>query len=280
MNSDSSAVDRLTPELWMPTPRTSIAFPGLQIMHGGPRAMYLPEHAHVEIQVQTRFRRTGGRAAVEPCGSSLYAPRQPHAGGIDEDWEVIVMLLKPHFMAGAADELFSRDRFEIMPFSMARSPMIERLSQAARGEFDSPRRPSIFFLESIANVMSGYILRNHAVTGSRRQMRGTLTPTQLRRLDAFIDERLDADFAIDDLASLMKLGPQRFTERFRLTTGTSPWQYVQARRVNRAKQLLANGRISLAEIALALGFCSQSHFTNVFRQATGLTPRRFRNSIA
>src|SRR5436190_1278980 len=86
-------------------------------------------------------------------------------------------------------------------------------------------------------------------------------------------------FRSDDLAALMKLGSQRFTERFRLTTGIPPWKYVQARRVSRAKKLLANRRVSLAEIALAVGFCSQSHFTNVFRQATGLTPREYRNSI-
>ena len=49
----------------------------------------------------------------------------------------------------------------------------------------------------------------------------------------------------------MKLGPQRFTKRFRLTTGMSPWQYVQARRVRRAKSLLAQRKISLAEITPA-----------------------------
>src|SRR5436190_1278978 len=64
-------------------------------------------------------------------------------------------------------------------------------------------------------------------------------------------------FRSDDLAALMKLGSQRFTERFRLTTGIPPWKYVQARRVSRAKKLLANRRVSLAEIALAVGFCSQ-----------------------
>src|SRR5437867_7666595 len=92
-----SAADPRTPEVWAPTPRTNIEFRGLHMMHGGPRAMYLPEHTHVEIQVQTRFRQTADRIGVEPYCSSLYAPRQPHTGGIDENWEVIVMLLEPQF---------------------------------------------------------------------------------------------------------------------------------------------------------------------------------------
>jgi AraC family transcriptional regulator len=59
----------------------------------------------------------------------------------------------------------------------------------------------------------------------------------------------------------------------------SPWQYVLFRRVKRAQDLLAIRTTSLAEIALAVGFCNQSHFTNVFRQATGMTPRDYRNEI-
>jgi AraC family transcriptional regulator len=242
--------------------------------------MYLPEHSHVEIQVQTRFRQTTDGTGMTPHSSSLYAPRQPHSGGIEENWEVIVMLLTPQLMARGADELFSRDRFEIKPFSMTRSPVVEGLSEAARGEFHSAYGPGLLFLESIGHAMSGYILRNHAETGPARRVRGTFSPGQLRSLDEFIDGRLDVDFGIDDLAALMKLGSQRFTERFRLTTGMPPWKYVQARRVHRAKSLLADRRVSLAEIALALGFCNQSHFANVFRKAAGLTPREYRNSIA
>jgi AraC family transcriptional regulator len=60
----------------------------------------------------------------------------------------------------------------------------------------------------------------------------------------------------------------------------SPWQYVQARRVKRAQQLLADRKTSLAEIALSLGFSSQSHFTNVFREAVGVTPKAYRDKIS
>src|SRR5579871_3025557 len=107
------------------------------------------------------------------------------------------MLLEPQFLARAADELFSPDRFEIKPFSMARSPMVESLSEAARREFHSAYGVSLFFLESIGQVMSGYILRNHAVTGPARPIRGTFSSGQLSILDEFIDGRLDVHFGID-----------------------------------------------------------------------------------
>jgi AraC family transcriptional regulator len=249
-------------------------------MHGGPAAMVLPEHEHVETQIQTRFRPTDDGTSLEPYRSSLYAPRQPHSGGVDDNWEVIVMLLGPQLISEAADELFRRDRFEIKPFNMQCSRTIELLNEAVRGEFRSPDGPSLFYLESISHVMCGYILRHHAVTYAKRTIRGTFSSSQLLRLEKFIDERLGTQFGISDLAALTKLGPQRFTERFRLTTGMSPWQYVQARRVQRAQLLLADRKTALAEIALHLGFSNQSHFTNVFREAVGITPKAYRDNCS
>jgi hypothetical protein len=96
-------------------PTTNIQFQGLRLMHGGPDAIVLPEHEHEETQIQTRFRKTEDGTGMEPYRSSLYAPRQPHSGGVGDNWEVIVMLLYPELMTEATDELFLRDRFEIKP---------------------------------------------------------------------------------------------------------------------------------------------------------------------
>ena len=268
------------PRIWEPTSTTSKQSRGVRLMHGGPAAMVLPEHEHVETQIQTRFRPTATGIGLEPYRSSLYAPGQPHSGGVDDNWEVIVMLLDSQLMSEAADELFQRDRFSIKPFHLQCSGMVGQLNEAVRGEFRSPHGPSLFYLESISHVMAGYILRHHAVTYAKRAVRGTFSSAQIRRLEKFIDERLSAEFGISDLAALVKLGPQRFTERFRLTTGMSPWQFVQARRVQRAQLLLAERRTTLAEIALSLGFSSQSHFTKVFRDAVGITPRTYRDNCS
>jgi AraC-like DNA-binding protein len=263
--------------IWEPTPTTNIQFRGLRLMHGGPVAMILPEHEHVETQIQTRFCPKVDGIGLEPYRSSLYAPGQPHRGGVGDNWEVIVMLLDSQLMSEAADELFYRDRFSIKPFHVQCSRTVEQLNEAVRGEFRSPHGPSLFYLESISHVMAGYILRHHAVTDAQRTIRGRFSSTQIQRLERFIDERLSTEFGINDLAALVKLGSQRFTERFRLTTGMSPWQFVQARRVQRAQLLLADRKTALAEIALNVGFSSQSHFTNVFRRAVGITPKAYRD---
>ncbi|MEH3148056.1 MAG: AraC family transcriptional regulator [Methylobacterium frigidaeris] len=63
---------------------------------------------------------------------------------------------------------------------------------------------------------------------------------------------------------------------FKASFGVPPHRYVVERRIARARDLLAGGRESLAGIALACGFASQSHFTRSFRQATGVTPAAWR----
>ena len=62
-----------------------------------------------------------------------------------------------------------------------------------------------------------------------------------------------------------------------LATGLPPHQYVIARRVERARQLLQAGtNLSLAEVALRAGFSDQSHFCRHFKRLVGVTPGRFR----
>ncbi|NON33435.1 helix-turn-helix transcriptional regulator, partial [Klebsiella pneumoniae] len=66
---------------------------------------------------------------------------------------------------------------------------------------------------------------------------------------------------------------------FRTSFGLPPHQYLLARRLNRARQLLRLGEIPLGEIALMCGFASASHFSNRFRQALGATPGEYRSAI-
>ncbi|WP_250564893.1 helix-turn-helix transcriptional regulator [Adonisia turfae] len=57
--------------------------------------------------------------------------------------------------------------------------------------------------------------------------------------------------------------------------GCSPYQYVLRCRVERAKRLLLQRKLSIADVALTVGFSSQSHLTQHFRRHVGTTPKRF-----
>jgi AraC family transcriptional regulator len=71
------------------------------------------------------------------------------------------------------------------------------------------------------------------------------------------------------------MSPYSFSRLFKATAEATPYHFVLARRIQRAEMLLG-GEMSLSEIALTLGFASQSHFTEAFRRRTGRTPARAR----
>lgn len=105
---------------------------------------------------------------------------------------------------------------------------------------------------------------------------GALTSFQLRRVVLFIEQNLDADLCLSRLAAVAGLSPSHFARRFKGATALAPHQYVLARRINGAKQLLLETEMKLAEIAIATGFSSQAHLTGMFGRAVGMTPGAYR----
>ena len=100
--------------------------------------------------------------------------------------------------------------------------------------------------------------------------------TQVRFLVDYIRANLAEDLNLHDLANLLHLSPRQFFRLFSNTFKSTPHRYVMNARVARATELLRGGLL-LVEVANAVGFASQSHFTDVFRKATGISPGRFRS---
>jgi len=72
------------------------------------------------------------------------------------------------------------------------------------------------------------------------------------------------------------LSPFHFQRRFTELLGLTPKHFLLACQIRQAKRMLMERKIPLAEIAAKCGFAHQSHFTSRFKQATGLTPTRWR----
>ena len=103
-----------------------------------------------------------------------------------------------------------------------------------------------------------------------------LPKTALRRIDAFVDARLDSRISVADIATSVGLSTSRFFRVFRKSFGLTPHAYVMRRRLVLAEELLRKTDLGLAEIALRAGFSDQSHFSRCFRRSTGVPPQRFR----
>jgi AraC family transcriptional regulator len=90
---------------------------------------------------------------------------------------------------------------------------------------------------------------------------------------------LQDELSLVELSRIARLSPHHFATAFKASTGKSPHRYVIERRVDRARDLLLRKEETISEIAIAVGFSSQSHLTANFRRTTGMTPRKFRQSL-
>jgi AraC family transcriptional regulator len=121
-------------------------------------------------------------------------------------------------------------------------------------------------------------MNNATAKAARRGTKtGCLSTNQQERLHRFIDENLGAELSLGDLAEVAGCSAQHLSRVFRRTFGLTPHQYLIRARIDRAKSLLRDGRLSLAEIATACGFADQSHFTSRFTKTTGMSPGRYRS---
>ena len=105
---------------------------------------------------------------------------------------------------------------------------------------------------------------------------GALGQNKQALVTEYVEAHLDETVLVGDLARLAYMSSSHFTRCFSATMGVSPARYITERRVERAKLLLRDPRLSLAHVAYACGFGGQAHFTRVFRAATGKTPGQYR----
>ena len=84
--------------------------------------------------------------------------------------------------------------------------------------------------------------------------------------------------SLTELAAVAGLSRMHFAAQFRAATGCSPHTYLLNRRIEEAKTLMATTTMPLAEVALAVGFQAQCHFSTVFKRFTGETPATWRTA--
>ena len=109
---------------------------------------------------------------------------------------------------------------------------------------------------------------------------GGLAVWQQDRAMELLNEHLDGDIALTDLATECRLSPGRFMRAFKKSFGVPVRRYLIHKRLEAAKSLLLHSNNSLLTIALEVGFSDQPAFNRSFRQIVGTSPGQWRRANA
>lgn len=219
------------------------------------------------------------RSCVFPNGSlGITSPCELRGFRTDTPTRMITVAIEGDAMRNIVpDSLHGRD-VQLFQFESLDDPEIRRLvldlhTELAAGCSAGPLRG-----ESICTELAITLARKYSIERIRfDEYKGGLSKARVRRVLEYIDSYLNEGLTVEELAPVAGLSRYHFGKMFKESTNTTIHQYVLSRRIQRARDLLANRRYSLADIALAAGFPSQSHFTTVFSSRIGLTPAAYRS---
>jgi AraC family transcriptional regulator len=197
----------------------------------------------------------------------------------DEDIEVVHVYLTQDELAATCKQMYERDvqDVELHDEIRADDPAIYRTAMLIAQEAVHGGDGSGLLVESLSCQLAVHILRRHAhVLFRDHDSHDGLTFRQERTVRDYVHEHLTDNLTLDELAASVALSRYHFARRFRVSTGTTPHEYVLRQRVARARTLLVRTNHPLLDIALMCGFADQSHLNRVFKKHTGMPPGHYR----
>jgi AraC family transcriptional regulator len=155
--------------------------------------------------------------------------------------------------------------------------VMHSLAQTLVAAMERSGEATSLFVEYVALAFHAHVLHAYGnVSVAPASNRNGLALWQLRRACEFIEANLDGDPSISDIATECGLSSSHFAKAFKQTTGAPPHAWLSMRRIERAKRLMNETDLRLAEIALGCGFVDQSHFARTFVKREGCSPGRWR----
>jgi AraC family transcriptional regulator len=260
---------------------------GLRLVHYRMKAGYMPEHNSPEHLITLSLSEkcngeirtaAGLRAGAENRGSVCVIPSgQSYSAELNGESELLAIFLDPKLVIKAARDSSSGNRVEIVEACTSSDNVINSVGMALFAELRSENVGGRLYAQSLGTILAVHMLRHYSAQGEiHPQTVGGLTGRRLTQVIDFIRDNYSSDLSLEELASVAGMSTFHFAREFKRSTGITPHQYLLNFRIDRAKEMLSDGKLSLSDVGLQSGFSHQSHFTRLFRRLTGTTPLNYR----
>ncbi|RAM49751.1 MAG: AraC family transcriptional regulator [Hapalosiphonaceae cyanobacterium JJU2] len=208
---------------------------------------------------------------------AVIPPYVTHRATTIGESEFIALTLDSDFVANIAYESVDSEVVEILPHFSKPDPLIYQITLALKKALEYNSQVSGLYADSMATALSAHLLQQYsAPKHSLQNYRGGLPRHKLQRVTEYIIDNLAEDLLLGAMAQEVGMSRYHFARLFKQSTGLSPYQYVIHCRIERAKMLLLQNKLKIAEVASIVGFADQSQFTRHFKRILGVTPKEIR----
>ena len=262
----------------------------IYLQHDRQPAFELPEHTHsqhtliigmdnaleAEWSIGGRFRDlqyNRGDVFVVPAGT-------PHKAYWKQESEGVMLALEPESIVDAAIDSVDGDRLEIVPKFAATDLRLLQIARWLLIELQDRQMGSRLYIESLTTMLKIHLMRTYsAIQPKIPDYQGGLAKHKQKKAIAFINENLDRDLKLIEIANLVRMSPYHFARMFKQSIGCTPHQYLVRQRLSKAKELLRASDLAIADIGFIVGYKNQSHFAKVFRKHLKVSPTAYRDIV-
>lgn len=192
---------------------------------------------------------SAGDSIINPSG--FYAsPRWA------SDADILLISIKPQRMNQVSAEMSRRDNVEIVPRYQIRDELASQLAHFLAAEFEHDQPPDKLYAETLSNALIAHIVKKYSVSGTKAlPAKIGLQKRKLKLVKDFINDNISDDLSLEKIASVAGVSPSYFISLFKRSTGLAPHQYIMNLRLEKARELLVNTRIPIAENSPAERLC-------------------------
>lgn len=252
---------------------------------GGRASSPALEHDVIAMRTSGMVRLTQVRDGKTHTAIALPGNVTLHPRGMESNWSwdqpgaIAIVRIPPAVLAdAAASTLKSPPRtMELQNCFGRKDPFIERIIALFLDELHAPPHPAQAYTTEALSVA---LARHMACRFNALGLQAEAAPLDLharavQRVKDYIQENLHQAITLDALASLANVSRFHFARMFRHSTGVSAMAYLERARMARAQELIRAGGLSMALVAVAVGYEDQSYFTRRFRLRVGMTPAAY-----
>jgi AraC family transcriptional regulator len=191
------------------------------------------------------------------------------AADAEDSVDALLVSVDPGQLSLAAAEDLALDVCLTERLSGFDHALLDLARNLARESADGYPNGALFWNEIASDFIAGLVARH--TSERERRVRGTLGKDVLKRLRDYVVAHIDEPIEVAALANIAGRSPFHFSRVFVRSVGITPHRYVVHLRLQRAIELVRNGRCHLAEIAARTGFADQSHLSRWVRRVHGVS---------